>query len=140
VREGTIWNFLKDNPNTVQADLFVQYRFQDNTTWAPIPCSDGGTCGYTPIDWNLTASYFFDGGTRDPYMLTNLLGEVGVRTLGFSYASGRYEGTGILFALANRELYDRYYQGFQQEDVFMLDARAMQLPDHLAEGWIYANK
>jgi hypothetical protein len=134
-REATIWNWLKDNPFNIGADLFVQYRFSDNTTWAPIPCSDGGTCGYKPIDWNLTSSYFYDGQIRKPWLISNLLGEVGVRTLGMSYASGRYEGTGMLFALANRELLNRYESGFSQEDIFMLDARAMQLPDHLAEAW-----
>ncbi len=135
-RESTIWNWLKDNPDALGADLFVQYRFEDGTEWAPIPCSDGGTCGYRPVEWRLATSYFFDGQVRKPWLVMNLLGEVGVRTLGISYASGRYEGTGMMFAIANREFYNLATSGgMSQESVFMLDSRAMTYPDTLAEAW-----
>lgn len=134
-REATIWNFLKDNPSSVGADLLVQYRFADNTSWAPIPCSDGGTCGYKPVEWNLSASYYLDGQVRKPWLVSQLLGEIGVRTLGMSYASGRYEGTGLLFGLSQKLFQEEFYSGFGQESIWRFDARASQLPDTLAEAW-----
>ncbi|MBI4098239.1 MAG: hypothetical protein HY426_04340 [Candidatus Levybacteria bacterium] len=136
-REATIWNYLKDNPSSVGADLLTQYRFSDNSSWAPIPCGgdSGGTCGYRPIEWNLSASYYFDGQVRKPWLVSQLLGEVGVRTLGMSYASGRYEGTGMLFGMSQKLFQEEYYSGFSQESIWRLDARASQLPDTLAESW-----
>lgn len=136
-REATIWNYLKDNPSNIGADLLVQYRFADNTKWAPVTCtdSDGDTyvCGYTPVEWNLSASYYFDGQVRKPWLVSQLLGEVGVRTLGMSYASGRFEGTGMLFAMAQKVFQEEFYDGFTQESIWRFDARASQLPDTLAE-------
>lgn len=134
-REATIWNYLKDNPGAIGADLFVQYRFADNTQWAPIPCSDGSICGYKPIEWNLSTSYYMEGDPTKPWLLSQLLGEVGVRTLGMSYASGRFEGTGMLFALSQEVFRKEFYQGFQQESIWRLDARASQLPDTLTVAW-----
>lgn len=139
-REATIWNYLKDNPANIGADLLAQYRFTDNTLWAPIPCSDGGVCGYKPIEWNLSASYYFDGQVRKPWLVSQLLGEVGVRTLGMSYASGRYEGTGMLFGMAQKVFQEEFYSGFTQESIWRLDARASQLPDTLAEAWKILHK
>lgn len=134
-REATIWNFLKDNPSAIGADLMIQYRFADNTTWEAIPCSDGGTCGYEPIEWNLSTSYYFDGQVRNAWLIGQLLGEVGVRTLGMSYASGRYEGTGLLFGMAQKLFLEEYTRGFTVESLWRLDARASQLPQTLAEAW-----
>jgi len=139
-REATIWNFLKDNPSSIGADLLVQYRFADNTSWAPIPCSDGGVCGYKPIEWNLSASYYLDGQVRKPWLVSQLLGEVGVRTLGMSYASGRYEGTGMLFGLSQKLFQEEFYSGLTQESIWRFDARASQLPDTLAEAWTTLHK
>lgn len=134
LREGTVWNWLKDNPGALDADLFVQFRVNDATEWAPIPCSDGGTCGYRPVRWNLNASYFFDGDVRKAWLITNMLGEVGVRSLGFSYASNRFEGSGLLFAQAQAVFNREYYNGFSTpESALIMDARAMQLPDHIKE-------
>lgn len=134
-RESTIWNFMKANPNSVNADLFVQYRFADNTTWTPITDSEGYTIGYSPVEWNLSASYYFDGDVKKPWLISQLLGEVGVRTLGLSYCSGRYEGTGLLFALAQEVHRSEFFSGYSQESIWRFDARASQLPDTLAESW-----
>jgi len=134
LREGTVWNWLKDNPGSLDTDLFVQFRVNDATEWAPIPCSDGGTCGYRAVEWNLNASYFFDGDVRKAWLISNLLGEVGVRTLGFSYASNRFEGSGLLFAQAQSVYNSEFYKGFTTpESALIMDARAMQLPDHIKE-------
>lgn len=93
-------------------------------------------CGYSPIQWNLQSSYYLDGQARKPWLISQLLGEVGVRTLGMSYNSGRYQGTGMLFALDQQVFQDEFYKGFSSpEDIFTFDARAMQLPDTLAEAW-----
>lgn len=135
LREATMWNWMKDNPRSLSADLFVQYRFSDNTTWRAIPCSDGGTCGYEPVEWHLAATYYMNGDSRVPWLVSQLLGEVGVRTLGMSYCSGRYEGTGMLFALAQDVYRDEFYHGFGSESIWRFDARALQLPDTLAEAW-----
>ena len=134
-REATIWNFMKSNPYSVNADLFVQYRFADNTTWEPITDSDGHVVGYSPIEWNLSASYYLDGDAKKPWLVCQLLGEVGVRTLGLSYCSGLYEGTGLLFALAQQVHRSEFYDGYSQESIWRFDARASQLPDTLAESW-----
>lgn len=135
-RESTIWNWHKDNPTALGADLFIQFSVNDASEWAPIPCSDGGTCGYKPVEWNLTANYFFDGNIRKAWLISNLLGEIGVRTLGLSYASNRFEGSGLLFAMSQVVFNQEYYNGFSTaETMFAMDARAIQLPDHLAEAW-----
>ena len=63
-----------------------------------------------------------------------------MRTLGFSYASGLYEGTGVEFALDQQVFYQKFYSGMSQEDVFLFDARAMQLPETLAQAWAELNK
>lgn len=135
-REGSMWNYLKGG-NPFGSDLFVQYRFSDNTTWAPIIChdSDGNayTCGYNPVEWNLDSTYFTQGDVTRPWLVSQLLGEVGVRTLGMSYNSCLYCGTGMLFAMAQLKFRDEFYHGFTQESLWRFDARASQLPDTLAE-------
>lgn len=144
LRESTMWNFLRDNPNAVRADTMIQYRFSDNTKWAPITCTDSKgnsyTCGYTPVEWNLSTSYYIDGGVREPWLTMQFLGEVGVRTLGMSYASGRFEGTGMLFALAQELHREEFFSGYQPESLWRFDARASQLPDTLAEAWTTLHK
>ena len=135
-REGSMWNYLKGE-NPFGSDLFVQYRFSDNTTWAPITChdSDGNayTCGYNPVEWNLDSTYFTQGDVTRPWLVSQLLGEVGVRTLGMSYNSCLYCGTGMLFAMAQLKFRDEFYHGFTQESVWRFDSRASQLPDTIAE-------
>lgn len=134
-REATIWNFMKSNPYSVNADLFVQYRFADNTSWRANTDSDGHVIGYSPVEWNLSASYYLDGDAKKPWLVCQLLGEVGVRTLGLSYCSGLYEGTGLLFALAQQVHRSEYFGGYSQESIWRFDARASQLPDTLTEAW-----
>ncbi|MFZ3030429.1 MAG: hypothetical protein WA067_01050 [Microgenomates group bacterium] len=137
-QEGSMWNYLKgDNP--FNSDLFIQYRFTDDTTWRPITCSDSDgnsyTCGWNPVDWNLDSTYFFQGNVDKPWYITQLLGEVGMRTLGMSYNSCLYCGTGMEFAMDQMKFHSDYFTGFTQESVWMFDARAMQLPDSLAISW-----
>lgn len=141
-REVTFWDFLKDNPDAVGADLEVQYRFTDNSTWKEVMCTrydDDGkavsyVCGYEPVQWDLSTSYYFDGDVRGPWLAIQTLGEVGVRTLGFSYASGLYEGTGLAFALAQEVHRQEYYTGYPSvESLWRFDARASQLPDTLRD-------
>jgi hypothetical protein len=52
-----------------------------------------------------------------------------------SYASGRFEGTGMLFALAQDVFRQEFYEGFGQESIWRFDARALQLPDTLSQAW-----
>jgi hypothetical protein len=139
-REATMWNFIRDNPYAVGSELQVQYRFNDNTSWTEVYChdSDGDkyVCGYRPVEWNLSTSYYFDDGdVRKSWLISQLLGEVGVRTLGMSYASGLYEGTGMLFAMSQVVHREEFFSGYQPESVWTFDARASQLPDRLAEAW-----
>lgn len=145
--EASMWNFLRDNPDAVGSELQVQYRFADNTSWTEVYCrdSDGDryVCGYRPVEWDLSTSYYFDGGNvRNPWLVSQLLGEVGVRTLGMSYASGLYQGTGMLFAMAQIVHRDEFFAGYGPESIWTFDARASQLPDRLAEAWavLEANK
>ena len=135
VAEATVWEWLRaDNP--LQADLFLQFRVNDSSEWAPIPCGDGGTCGYRAVRWNLESNYYFDGQVEKPWYIMQLLGEVGMRTLGFSYVSGRYEGSGIEFAM-DQVLYRQWYEnGYPSDEaVFMFDARALTTPAMLAQSW-----
>lgn len=141
-REATMWNFLHDNPSYVNAELEVQFRFDDNSVWEAIYCtdSDGGSyvCGYRPIEWNLATSYYFnDGNVKKAWLISQLLGEVGVRTLGMSYASGLYQGTGMLFAMAQIVHRDEFFTGYEQESIWTFDARASQLPGRLSEAMNY---
>lgn len=133
--EATIWEWLRQE-NPLDADLFIQFRVNDSSEWAPIPCSDGGICGYKPVRWNLEANYFFDGEIEKASQIEQLFGEVGMRTLGFSYVSGRYEGAGLDFAQDQILFREWYYEGFpNQEAVFMFDARALTTPQMLAKSW-----
>lgn len=137
-REASFWNFLKDNPYSVSADLMVQYRFEDASEWKPIYCrSDSGNyvCGHSPVEWNLSASYYMDGNPETPWYVIQTLGEVGMRTLGLSYCSGLFKGTGFKFALDQRMFKIRFDKSLSQEDVWLFDARAMQLPDTMAKAW-----
>lgn len=139
--EMSLWQYIKD-PKAFPADLKLQYRFQDNTTWAPITCTDSKgntyTCGYTPVQWAYDSSYFWQGDSRAAWLVQQIFGEVGIRTLGFSYASGPYLGTGIDFALAQGVLRDKYISGYTTpEDLLTLDCRACQYTDTLAEAWKY---
>jgi hypothetical protein len=143
-RESTMWNFIRDNPKAVGADLEVQMRQIDNTKWAPVECTDSDgdkyVCGYTPVEWNLSSSYYFSSGdVRKAWAIFQLLGEVGVRTLGMSYNSGRYQGTGMLFAMAQIVNHDEFFAGYEPESIWTFDARASQLPDRLAEAMKYLN-
>ena len=77
---------------------------------------------------------FNETDTVRPWTVMQLLGEVGVRTLGLSYASEAYAGTGLLFAMAQPVVRQQYFGGITSpEMVFALDARAMQLPGVLAD-------
>jgi len=141
-RESTFWNYTHDNPNFVNSELQIQYRFHDNTQWAPEYCTDSDgdryVCGYRPVIWDLSTSYYFsEGDVAKPWYIHQLLGEVGVRTLGMSYASGLYQGTGLLFAMGQVVYNEQFYKGFSPESIWILDARASQLPDSLAIAWSY---
>jgi hypothetical protein len=78
---------------------------------------------------------FNEMDTRKPWTAMQVLGEVGVRTLGLSYASDAYAGSGMLFALAQPLVRDLYNNGLgeNKEMIFALDARASQLPGVLGE-------
>lgn len=143
-RENSFWDYLKDNPNAVSGDLEVQYRFTDNSTWKEVMCtrydSDNNpvsyVCGYEPVDWDLSTSYYMDGDPTNAWLAIQTLGEVGVRTLGYSYASGLYQGTGVNFALAQEVHRLEYLNGYSGvESLWTFDARALQLPATLQRSW-----
>lgn len=139
LREMSLWKYVKD-PRNFPADLKVQYRYKDSTKWAPVYCrdSDGDkyVCGYTPVEWNLNASYFTQGDAHKAWLISQLLGEVGVRTLGFSYVSAPWQGTGMNFALAQIVLRQKYISGYTSpEDLLVLDCRACVYPDTLRAAW-----
>jgi hypothetical protein len=139
LREMSLWQYVKD-PRNFQADLKLQYRFRDNTTWKQILCTDTNhheyVCGYSPVEWKFNSSYLWQGDVHTAWLITQLLGEVGVRTLGFSYASGPFQGTGILFAQAQGVLRDKFISGYTTpEDLLVLDCRACQYPDTLEDAW-----
>jgi len=129
--EDTIRNWLsKDNP--FGSDLHMQFRVNDSSSTAPIPCADGGTCGVEITQYNLEASYVLDGDSIKPWYILQLLGDSGARTMGFSYVSGPLEGNGSIFALAQDVFYQEYNNGFSNPElVFMMNARALNTPQTL---------
>lgn len=134
LREGALWNWITTNPDTFGFDAVVHFRVRNNSTFAPIPCTgeSGGTCGWRPIQSAFSASYKFNTpDVQDAWAVTQLLGEVGVRTLGLSYASGKNAGSGVTYAMEQQLLFNRFYSGFDMETPFMLDSRADQLPGTL---------
>ncbi|MFH2019501.1 MAG: hypothetical protein ABII80_02715 [bacterium] len=144
-RESTMWNFIHDNPGHVNAELEVQFRFDDNSIWEKVYCSDSNgnqyVCSYRPVEWNLATSYYFDDGdVKKAWLISQLLGEVGVRTLGMSYASGLYAGTGMLFAMSQVVHREEFFSGYQPESIWTFDARASQLPDRLSDAWAALGK
>lgn len=144
-REATMWNFLHDNPGHVNAELEVQFQFADSTKWTEVYCTDSEgdsyVCNYAPVEWNLATSYYFNNGdVKKAWLISQLLGEVGVRTLGMSYASGLYQGTGMLFAMAQIVHRDEFFSGYQPESIWTFDARASQLPGRLTEAWTALGK
>jgi hypothetical protein len=143
LREGAMWSYITENPDEFGFDLVSQYRVRDNSTWGE-SCSGSGdsiSCFTYAIERKLDANYLFN--TTDvvkPWTIMQLLGEVGVRTLGVSYASGQYSGNGMLFAMAQPLMRQQYFDGLTSpEMVFAFDARALQLPQTLgaAEEYLF---
>lgn len=132
LREGAMWSYLTENPDKFGFDLVGQFNVRDNGTWAS-RCSGSGEstyCFLEPVERKLDAIYMFNqDSTTIPWTIMQMLGEVGVRTLGMSYASDAYAGTGMIFAMAQSVVREQYTNGISNpEMVFALDARAMQLP------------
>jgi hypothetical protein len=145
LREGSLWDMLTQNPANANADVVGQLQVRDNSSYAS-QCTGSGdstVCETVVTSRRLDASYLFtDSGPklRRAWTILQLLGEVGMRTLGMSYASGAYDGSGLDFAMAQLLVPNAYYSDltskknpFNNELVFGLDARALQLPTTLGE-------
>lgn len=135
LREGAMWSYLTQNPDSFGFDLVSQFNVRDNGTWAS-RCSGSGestSCVLVPLERKLDAVYMFNQrDTMKPWTIMQVLGEVGVRTLGMSYASDAYAGTGMMFAMGQSVVLQQYNEGITDpEMVFALDARALQLPNTL---------
>lgn len=133
LREGKLWDYLVNDADDYGFDLVGHYSVVDNSTWAPIPCGgeSGGTCGYTPISRDFEAAYKLNSpDVEGPLAVLNMLGEVGVRTFGMSYASGKQRGSGIIYAMEQVQLATAFYADGTPhvETPFLLDSRADQLP------------
>lgn len=141
LREGALWDMLTHDASTFGFDTVGQFRVRDNSTWAS-NCSGSGdstTCNLVATNRRLDAAYMFtDTGDKiaKSWTIMQLLGEVGMRSLGMSYASGAYDGSGLDFAMAQTVVYNSYYtdmsKGYNPELLFALDARALQLPTTLS--------
>jgi len=145
LREGSLWDMLTQDPSKANADIVGQFQVRDNSQYAS-HCSGSGesvSCETVVTSRRMDATYLFtNSGTKLHRAWTVLqgLGEHGMRTLGFSYASGAYDGSGLDFAMAQAEIPNAYYAGladkakpYNPELVFALDARALQLPQTLGE-------
>jgi hypothetical protein len=145
LREGSLWDLLTQNPAKANADVVGQFQLRDNSSYAS-QCTGSGdstVCETVVTSRRLDASYLFtDSGPklRKAWTVLQLLGEVGMRTLGMSYASGAYDGSGLDFAMAQMLVPNAYYSDlaskenpYNNELVFGLDARALQLPTTLGE-------
>ena len=145
LREGALWDLLTHDASKFGFDVVGQFSVRDNSTWAS-HCSGSGentTCNLVATNRRLDAAYMFtDTGEKlqKAWTILQLLGEVGMRTLGLSYASGQYDGSGLDFAMAQPEVYNSYYTNmadktnpYNPELLFALDARALQLPNTLGK-------
>ncbi len=145
LREGSLWDMLTKDPSKAGADVVGQFQVRDNSEYAS-RCTGSGdstTCETVVSQRRLNASYLFtDSGPKlhKAWTVMQLLGEVGMRTLGMSYASGAYDGSGLDFAMAQPQVPTAYYSDLAAKDnpynpelVFELDARALQLPATLGE-------
>jgi len=138
LREGSLWDLLTQDPGKFGFDLVGQFQVQDNTVWAS-RCSGSGEntyCSLVTDERKLDASYLFnrtDDQLQKSWTIMQLLGEVGVRTLGLSYIAGPGQGSGLLFGMEQPMMYRQYFSGLSNpEMVFAFDARALQLPQTLA--------
>lgn len=133
LREGPMWQYLTENPDDFGFDLVAQMNIKNDGEWGT-QCSGSGdstSCWLYPISNKMNASYMFSTArTEKAWTVMQLLGEVGVRTLGLSYTSGPYDGTGLLFAMGQPIIRHQYLEGITDEEMpFALDARALQLPN-----------
>lgn len=138
LREGSLWDMLTQDPNKFGFDVVGQFQVDDNTPWVS-RCTGSGSntyCTLVASERKFDASYLFnrtDGQLTKAWTVMQLLGEVGVRTLGLSYASGPGQGSGLLFGMEQPMMYRQYFSGLSNpEMVFAFDARALQLPQTLA--------
>lgn len=142
LREGPMWQYLTENPEQFGFDLVAQMNIKNDGTWASRCSGDGEYCWLVPLENNMNASYMLStADTEKAWTVMQLLGEVGVRTLGMSYTSGPYDGTGMLFAMGQPIVRHQYLTGITSpEMVFALDARALQLPDTMSAALEYLGK
>jgi hypothetical protein len=136
LREGSLWDMLTQDPSKFGFDVVGQFQVRDNSTWHSQCDSDGTNCINVADDTKLDASYLFSTAgpkLQQAWTVMQLLGEVGVRTLGLSYTSGPGQGSGLLFGMEQPMMYQQYFSGISNpEMVFAFDARALQLPQTLA--------
>lgn len=132
LREGPMWQFLTEHPDTFGFDLVAQLNVKNDGKWASRCTGSGDSthCMLVPLENNMNASYMFSTAkTEKAWTIMQVLGEVGVRTVGLSYTSGPYDGTGMLFAMGQPIVRHQYLGGITSVEMpFALDARALQLP------------
>lgn len=125
LREGAMQNLLTENPQHLGFDLVAQMQVKDNSTWEPSCSPYGNTVVCTPkaINRRLDATYKFDtANATNAWTAEQLLGPVGMNTLGFGYVSGPGTGDGMNFAMAQSVIRNQYLNGITDpEMVFALD-------------------
>lgn len=146
LREGALWDMLTGDATKFGFDVVGQFRVRDNSSYAS-QCSGSGeatSCTTVVTNRQLDANYLFsnvDDKLYKAWVILQLLGEHGIRTLGQSYVSGQYDGNGLAFAAGQLNVYNAYYSNLSDpnnkyanpEMVFGLDARASQQPNILAQ-------
>jgi hypothetical protein len=138
LREGSLWDLLTQDPSKFNFDVVGQFQVRDDSTWHS-QCSGSGdyvSCFPVADNQKLDASYLFDRTDvklQKAWTVMQLLGEVGVRTMGLSYASGPGQGSGLLFGMEQPMMYNQYFSGISNPEMaFAFDARALQLPQTIA--------
>jgi hypothetical protein len=154
LREGALWDMLTRDASKFGFDVVGQFRVRDNSSWAS-NCTGSGentSCNLVATNRRIDAAYMFtdtDVKLQKAWTVLQTLGEVGMRKLGLSYASGAYDGSGLDFAMAQPQVYNSYYTNmadpanpYNPELLFALDARALQLPTTLglAGEYLYGMK
>jgi hypothetical protein len=137
-KNAAFMQMISGDPNRVGADVVGTFRVDNNGTFKSVchGSGDNTSCTLQPDENKLSASYQFSNngaGLENAWSAMQLLGPVGMDTLGMSYASQPYNGSGLNFGML-QSIAGHWYQGDITKSpwmVFALDARALTIPGAL---------
>lgn len=139
-KNAAFMQMISGDPSRIGADVVGTFRVDNNGTFAS-DCHGSGdntTCTLKPLENKLSASYQFNNngdGLESAWSAMQLLGPVGMDTLGMSYASQPYDGSGLNFGML-QSIVGHWYQGDITKTpwmIYALDTRALVTPDAIGQ-------